>query len=288
MSVFVRGWGAVSPAGWGAEHLVSGVVAGVPLPTELQEHPGFAKGLPVRRVPIPNPRPAELAHARLRRTSPIGQYACAAAMEALAGHRGDIGVVYCTLSGCVNYSRRFYAEVLSNPPTASPLLFPETVANSPASHISAVLGSTALNYTLVGDQTCLLQGLAIAAEWLEENRMAGCVVIGAEELDWLITGGNAVFRGRLPVSEGAGAIYLSKEKSAIRLESITQGGADGLPHLKVNGIMGEGFLASAMWHLIVALALLNSSASQAADVLITGTSGAMGGVRFGKEVTHSV
>jgi len=85
------------------------------------------------------PKLAFLAHARLRRTSPMSLYAAAAAMEALrgasyipkAGHR--LGIIFCVTAGCVQYSRRFYDEAWRNPPTASPLVFPETVFNAPSS-----------------------------------------------------------------------------------------------------------------------------------------------------------
>ena len=70
------------------------------------------------------------------------------------------------MSGSVNYSRRFYDETLKDPATASPLVFPETVFNAPASHLAALLGTTAINYTLVGDPGTFLQGIALAADWL--------------------------------------------------------------------------------------------------------------------------
>ena len=71
------------------------------------------------------------------------------------------------MSGCVNYSRRFYDEVLQDPATASPLIFPETVFNAPASHLAGYFASTAMDYTLVGDPCSFLQGTALAADWLE-------------------------------------------------------------------------------------------------------------------------
>ena len=42
----------------------------------------------------------------------------------------------------IRYSERFFGEVLENPATASPMLFPETVMNAPASHMAAYLGCT--------------------------------------------------------------------------------------------------------------------------------------------------
>ncbi len=62
------------------------------------------------------------------------------------------------------YSRRFYEEVLRDPATASPLIFPETVFNAPASHLAAFLGTTAINYTLVGDEGTFLAGTRAGRE----------------------------------------------------------------------------------------------------------------------------
>ena len=213
--VYVRGAGAVSPAGWGVEPLVVAVQKGQPLPVKELPRPGWKETLRVRTVPLPNPRPAFFGHARLRRSSPISQYAVAATLEAMGADLGRVkdgslrlGVVFCAMSGCVNYSRRFYDEVLRDPPTASPLVFPETVFNAPSSHLAALLGTTAINYTLVGDPGTFVQGLALAAQWLNEQLVDGCVVVGCEEMDWLTADAFRLFTRRLVLSEGAGALYL--------------------------------------------------------------------------------
>jgi len=168
----------------------------------------------------------------LRRTSPIAQYAVAAAVEALGDNAAKIstgslrlGIVLCVMSGCVNYSRRFYDEVLKEPSTASPLVFPETVFNAPASHIGALLGTTAVNYTLVGDPGTFLQGLALAGDWLVSGEVDGCLVVGAEELDWLTTEAFRLYNRHTVVTEGAGVLYLSRDapaNSAIQISAITQ------------------------------------------------------------------
>jgi 3-oxoacyl-(acyl-carrier-protein) synthase len=88
-----------------------------------------------------------------------------------------IGVIVCVFSGCINYSRRFYTETLNDPATASPVVFPETVFNAPASHIAAYLGTNAINYTLVGDTGTFLAAMALGAGWLNEGRVAQCLVV---------------------------------------------------------------------------------------------------------------
>ena len=116
--------------------------------------------------------------------------------------------------GCVNYSRRFYTEVLADPATASPLVFPETVFNAPSSHLAAFLGSTSLNYTMVGDHGTFLQGLALGAGWLMDGKVDGCLVLGAEEVDSLTAHAVRLFGKDLIMSEGAGGLYLEMRPSA--------------------------------------------------------------------------
>jgi hypothetical protein len=231
--IFICGTGAVSPAGWGMQPFREAIARGEGLPTKELPRPGH-KPLIVRQAPPPNPRPAFLAHARLRRTSPIAHYAVAAALEALGADAAKVtsgelrlGIIYCALTGCVNYSRRFYDEVLKEPSTASPLVFPETVYNSPASHLAALIGTTGINYTLIGDPGTFLQGVVLAADWLTDNRVDGCLVIGAEEMDWLTAGAVNLFSRKIIFSDGAGALYLRRSRGgeaqtdSVQLTAVT-------------------------------------------------------------------
>jgi len=216
--VFVCGCGVVSPAGWGLAPFREALRAKRALPEKELPRPGRDRPFRIRPVPPPAPKPAFLGHTRLRRTSPIAQYAVGAAFEALGGEANapanpprSLGIVLCAMSGCVNYSRRFYDETLKDPSTASPLVFPETVFNAPASHLAALLGINAINYTIVGDPGVFLQGIALAADWLLSRRVDGCLVVGAEESDWLTTEAYRLFDRSVIASEGAGAIYLRLE-----------------------------------------------------------------------------
>ncbi|MGA2030158.1 MAG: beta-ketoacyl synthase N-terminal-like domain-containing protein [Verrucomicrobiota bacterium] len=229
--IFVHGLGAVSPAGWGASALQAALKKGDPIPTQTLTWPGWEKPLEIRSVPPPVSLPAFFAHPRLRRASAISQYTVAAALEALGDDTAKIqsgalrlGVVVCVMSGSVVYSRRFYEEVLKDPSVASPLVFPETVFNAPASHLAAYLGTPAINYTLVGDDGIFLQGLALAANWLITGKVDACVVIGAEETDWVVSDAVRLFHRAVIHSGGAGALYLKKKSTpaaAIELTAIT-------------------------------------------------------------------
>jgi 3-oxoacyl-(acyl-carrier-protein) synthase len=213
----ILGTGAVSPAGWGVAPLLTAMKEQRPAPAGPLARPGWTEPLQVRRVPAPETKPAFLGHPRLRRTSPITPFAVAAALEALGADAAAVttgalrlGIVFCTMTGSVNYSRRFYDETLRDAATASPLVFPETVFNAPASHLAAVLGATGMNYTLVGDPGVFLQGLALAADWLESGAADGALVVAAEEMDWVTGDAWRVVSARLVAGEGAGALYLGR------------------------------------------------------------------------------
>jgi hypothetical protein len=169
----------------------------------------------VREVPRLSPAPAWSAHPRLRRASPITGYAVSAVIEACASagwirdSSTPFGLIVCLLSGCVQYTERFFAEVLRDPASASPLLFPETVFNAPASHVAAVLGRPPLTCTLLGDPAVFLQGLELAADWLDEGRVGECLVVGAEETNWLMADALARFGGSIEPAGGAGAVLLT-------------------------------------------------------------------------------
>jgi hypothetical protein len=220
--IFVCGLGAVSPAGWGRAPLVAALAKGEPLPAQTLVRPGGEKPLCVRSVPPPETRPEFFTHPRLRRGSLITQHTVAAALEALGDDAARVqsgalrlGIIVCTMAGGVAYSRRFYEEVLREPATASPAIFPETVFNAPASHLAAYLGTSAASYTLVGDEGTFLQGLALAADWLLKDEADGVVVAGAEEMDWIAADAMKLFYRSAIRSAGAGAIYLRREKPGV-------------------------------------------------------------------------
>lgn len=230
------------------------------------------EGAPIRRtraVPPPAGQAAWLRHARLRRSSPAARFAVSAALEALgasaAGPR--TGIVFVTLNGSVNFSRRFYAEVIENPLLASPILFPETVFNAPASHLSSLLESTAPNYTLIGDSAQFISGMDIAAQWLAEGGVEQCLVVASEELDWLSSEALELMPGRRVASEGAAAVLMTTRgmerhgDRRIALDQITPAilmrrGADRAAaaarmreamELPASGVLCDSRCGSAVW-----------------------------------------
>ena len=223
--ITIAGTGAVSAAGWGVPALLGAMDQGVPLPLDQIARPGpdASRILPVRRVPKPVDRPAFLAHPRLRRSSPISQFAAAAALEALGDGYDKTrrtGVIFTLLNGCVNYSGRFFGEVLRDPVTASPILFPETVFNAPASHLATLLGFSAPAFTLIGDSAQFIPGLELAVQWLLDDVVDACLVVGAEEVDALTAEALHLLAPGAILTEGAGALYLERNGTGPVIEEI--------------------------------------------------------------------
>lgn len=311
--IFVHGLGAVSPAGWGVASLHDALKKNLPVPTQTLARPGWEKPMQVRAVPPPVSHPAFLSHPRLRRANSIAQYTVAAALEALGDNVAKIqagglrlGIIVCVMAGGVNYSRRFYEEVLRDPATASPLIFPETVFNAPASHLAAFLGSNVASYTLVGDDGTFLQGLALAAQWLEDGKADACVVIGAEETDWIVADAMKLFRRDAIHGAGAGAIFLKNNSGGAFAElsavtdsfpfTQTQTRADAARKMRdqlqeyapdevicggeTRAILGEAFVASAAWQCVIACETIRQKNFDAVNVGVVGTNQQAIGARF--------
>ncbi len=216
-SLIISGTGAVSPAGWGVEALA-----------ELLRQPPPERGDKLRRVPAREAASPWARHPRFRRVSPLSHFAASAAVEALGAERTAavqagalrLGIVMSVVNGCVGYSGRFYGEVLRDPPTASPIIFPETVFNAPASHLAAFLNVSGPVCTLVGDPAQFLAAADMAALWLEDSLVDACLVMGAEEADWLTAEGMHWLLRGLPLAEGAGAILLENGTCGTALEAI--------------------------------------------------------------------
>ncbi|MGB8167823.1 MAG: beta-ketoacyl synthase N-terminal-like domain-containing protein [Chthoniobacteraceae bacterium] len=181
---------------------------------------------------------------RLRRSSAISYYAVAAGLAALedagltldAASASRTAVVFAICDGGVIYTRKFYEQIVKQGANAaSPLLFPETVYNAPASHLSALLGIDGASYTLVGDNSVGLAALKFAEQLLALSDIDHVIVVGAEEIDWVICEAyrdwrlartSAPPRADAPwkawLGEGAAALVLAREGS-IAVEAVHTG-----------------------------------------------------------------
>jgi 3-oxoacyl-[acyl-carrier-protein] synthase II len=174
---------------------------------------------------------------RVRRASPITLYMLAAAQQALAASpsipRDRLGIVATFNTGAIVATRRFFEGIVKTGQRfASPNLFPETVFNSPTSHVATVLGVAGPCYSVVGDDTAWVNGISVAATWLANGLVEHVLVIGAEELDpiaidayrragWL----SPAARTGFVASEGAGALLLGRAESGkeLRIVQVTEG-----------------------------------------------------------------
>src|SRR5947207_1318196 len=238
MSVGIAGMGWITPLGSGVDLVWERLLQGDEATAEKIAEQFGDKPYSVFRVPK-----AALAdlppHPRLRRASLISRFAATAGLEALqaAGIKVDprnadrIALVFAISNGGVIYTKRFYRDIVeAGAQAASPLLFPETVFNAPASHVAAILGITGATYTLVGDSAVGLLAIRMAEDLMMNSALNYCLVVGAEEVDWLLC--DAYRRWRLlrlapPVepfseisegmilSEGAGAVLLARHGSVM-------------------------------------------------------------------------
>ncbi|MEP6821223.1 MAG: beta-ketoacyl synthase N-terminal-like domain-containing protein [Chthoniobacterales bacterium] len=233
MSLRISGMGWVTPLGSGVSAVWERLLAGdeahaetVPSALQTLDYSAF-------RVP-PDALATAPAHPRLRRSSAISRFAVVAGLGALADAQIKLdaasaertAIIFAISNGGVVYTKRFYHEVVeAGAQAASPLLFPETVFNAPASHLAAILGITGASYTLVGDGAVGLLALKMAEDLMQSEALDRCLVVGAEEADWLLC--DAFHRWRLlraapPIevfsprsrgivlSEGAGAVVVDR------------------------------------------------------------------------------
>ena len=181
---------------------------------------------------------------RLRRSSAISYFAVAAGLAALehaglvldAASAARTALVFAISDGGVIYTRKFYDQIVKQGANAaSPLLFPETVYNAPASHLSALLGIDGASYTLVGDNSVGLAALKFAEQLLDLSDIDRVIVVGAEEIDWVICEAyrdwrlartSAPRRADAPwkawLGEGAAAVIVARE-GAVAIEAIHTG-----------------------------------------------------------------
>ncbi|MGA8658852.1 MAG: beta-ketoacyl synthase N-terminal-like domain-containing protein [Chthoniobacterales bacterium] len=196
MSFFIQGVGAVTPLAPNAAETWRTLCDGAEAPRE--QVPRRMAGRRYFYCPLPAKFMADAAQRpRLRRSSALSLAGVTAASDAIEDAGLKVGpelgercaVIFAICSGGVNYTRRFYHEIATQGASgASPLLFPETVFNAPASHVASILNLDGKSYTLVGDSSVGLSAIHFATQLLATDpEMAYCLVVGTEEMDWLVS-----------------------------------------------------------------------------------------------------
>ena len=122
-------------------------------------------------------------------------------------------IVLAVSDGGVVYTRRFYEQIVKQGANAaSPLLFPETVYNAPASHLAAQLGLDGACYTLAGDSSVGLAALKFAEQLLALGDVDRCIVVACEEIDWILCEAYRDWRlAGVPLAEGAAALVITRD-----------------------------------------------------------------------------
>jgi 3-oxoacyl-(acyl-carrier-protein) synthase len=245
MSLHIAGAGWVTPLGRGVDDVWNRLSRG----DEASAQPISGEGdntysgflVPTKALKDLPPHP------RLRRVSAISRFAVAAGLDAIAQAKTiapnvdmeRVALVFAASNGGVVYTKRFYHGIVaSGAQSASPLLFPETVFNAPASHLAAILGINGASYTVVGDGAVGILAIKMAGDLLESESIDFCLVVSAEEADWILC--DAYRKWRLlkthpPIetfcdpprgtilSEGAGALLLARD-GKVKIDLIDAGG----------------------------------------------------------------
>jgi 3-oxoacyl-(acyl-carrier-protein) synthase len=198
--VVITGGGAISPFGAGLGPLVAGVAGGRRLLAR-------AEGACVARVPAGAAAAGPFSPNAWRRLDLGSRMAVAAAWQALqaAGYPGPAGrpaedagiaTVLGTMSAGIATLRGFLETLFrEGPGSVSPMLFPFTVPNAPASQCSILLGLTGPNLTLCEMEASGLAAIATAADLIRSGVVEGAVAGAVDE--WSGAYGRAWGRLRL-------------------------------------------------------------------------------------------
>src|SRR5207247_11344666 len=228
MSLAIAGMGWVTPLGGGVDSVWDKLLHGHEASaTTMSEQFGDRSYSAFR---VPESVMAGFAHPRLRRASVISRFAAGAGLDALraaglepGSHNGErTALIFAISNGGVIYTKRFYSNIVkSGAQSASPLLFPETVFNAPASHLAAILGISGATDTVVVDGAVGILALKLSEDLIASSDLDACLVVAADEVDPLVCEAYRQWRflrdpkkpetGRgMIMSEGAGAVLLKR------------------------------------------------------------------------------
>ena len=176
-----------------------------------------------------------------RRMSRVSRMAVAASIEALEDSKlaletidkDRVGVIIGTAYGSSSHVEDFFVSLLNDGPRgAQPFLFPETVPNAPASHISMFHGITGPNTTFCQNDISAENAILYAINLLSQDIADVVFVGGADELTAIQYGcydalevlnkikaeNDAPIRpapgGGLVLGEGAGILIMEKSDAA--------------------------------------------------------------------------
>jgi 3-oxoacyl-[acyl-carrier-protein] synthase II len=231
LDLVITGLGLVLPCGDGIDAARASLASGTPCFADLPEALGQGRGAACSSF---NPA-GIIPPMQLRRLDRPSRFAWVAAHQAFqdAGldprSLGDrIAVAVGTMTGGSEASEAFMRPYLQRGPEgASPLVFPNCVANAPSGHLALAFGLKGPSVTFVDRENAAFAALEQASRWLQTGLAEVVLVIGVDGLFPLLldacrgTGmltrqGNPEFgsgRGFLP-GEGAQAFLLESRNLA--------------------------------------------------------------------------
>jgi 3-oxoacyl-(acyl-carrier-protein) synthase len=188
--IVITGLGLVLPCGDGLEAARASLASGVPCFTDLPEALGQGRGAvcsafnPVGIIPP----------MQLRRLDRASRFAWVAAHQAFqdaglepranAQMGGDrIAVAVGTMSGGSEAAEAFMRPyLLRGPEGASPLVFPNSVANAASGHLALAFGLKGPSVTFVDRENATFAALEQAARWLRAGLVDAALVLGTDGL----------------------------------------------------------------------------------------------------------
>lgn len=241
----ITGLGLVLPCGDGIEAARASLASGEPCFADLPEPLGRGRGAACLAF---NPA-GIIPPMQLRRLDRASRFAWVAAHQAFAdagldpkGWGDRIAVAVGTMSGGSEASEAFMRPYLQRGPEgASPLLFPNSVANAASGHLALAFGLRGPSATFVDRENATFTALEQAARWLRMGFADAALVLGADGLFPLlldVCGGARLLDRHRDPEAGSGRGFLPGEGAqAFLLESRAQAEARGIrPRAALRGL----------------------------------------------------
>ncbi|MDL2719088.1 MAG: beta-ketoacyl synthase N-terminal-like domain-containing protein [Acidobacteriota bacterium] len=223
-------------------------------PVEEDGAPKAADRSPAARIGPFTTEP-ELAKSKARRLDRGSQYAVVAVRQVLAdagyallGREERTGILLGTGSAGAGPLTEFERQMaVESPDAASPFLFPNTVANAPASQAAIEVGIKGPNVTIIQKDPAALNALFYARMLLADGRADALLVGAADEWNLVYHRGYESVRATrtstrpgFVLGEGAAVVLVESEESArarggridARVAGLSSRGAAVSPHLR--------------------------------------------------------
>lgn len=185
-AVGITGMGVVSPAGIDADSLYDALVAGGDCIADLEQpwaSPPYNMAAAVGDFGAAGYIPPR----RLRRMNRLSQMAVVAALQARnhagLGEGSETGIVLGTGLGALSETVAFMQQLLEDPAEASPALFPSSVMNVAAAHVSMELGLHGYSTTVNHKETSGELALVVATDLIRLGHARILLVGGVDELN---------------------------------------------------------------------------------------------------------